>query len=235
MGTPPRGGSPGGHPDDIHALWQRRIGRLVSRFGETAQRALELAAALGNEVDSTTWHRVCGDMPFLPRLQERLLELRLARETLHGWTFTHGMLRESLERTVRDAGLWEEHHLACAEAIRRIHGDQGREDYALHLLAGDRSLEAIAPLLEAAKRHCRLASFPRAMELCQTREDVLHKLDMDPGDSRYLEGYLLQARRTVSTAGPRPPGGAERRRASPSPRRADRSPHELRTRSQINP
>ncbi|MFB6350814.1 MAG: AAA family ATPase, partial [Bradymonadaceae bacterium] len=95
-----------GMPDDIHALWRERIDRLVVAMGASGAdilEALEIAAALGREVDEQEWRRVleAAELACPPTLVERLVERGLARRSSRGWTFAHGLLVDSLARSAR--------------------------------------------------------------------------------------------------------------------------------------
>ncbi|MFH2006988.1 MAG: AAA family ATPase [bacterium] len=186
-------------PDDIHDLWRWRLNRLDSRFGQDAHRSLELAAALGNEVDGTTWRLACelAGHPVPRGLPEKMIELRLALDADDGWIFAHSLLRESLERTAHDAGRWEDHHRTCAEALRTRdqHSPSRRAgEIARHLLAAGNLEEAVPLLLQAAQSHLGLANYARALELYELREATLKRLQVDPGDPRFRESWLLAAR-----------------------------------------
>jgi eukaryotic-like serine/threonine-protein kinase len=193
-----RPGEQAGIPDDIHDLWKKRLNGLSSRFGPDAHRSLELAAALGTEVDASLWQQICdhAGQPIPAQMLERMVELHLVLDTNRGWRFANSLMRESLERTATDDGRWEGHHSACADVLLARPPDarsRRSEEIAAHLLAASRPAEGLAPLLSAARRHHRQANYPRALELCEMREAVCEQLSVDPGDLRYRQGWLLQA------------------------------------------
>ena len=187
-------------PDDIHQVWSRRLERLTGRFDEaSARQALELAAAMGSDVDSDEWTAACdlAGWPVPDGVAEAMVELRLALRSDHGWSFAHGMMRESLERTARAEGRWADHHLACARALEPTSppatGPQA-ERIALHLLEAGEQEEALAPLLRASDHHQRLGNFDRALELLRRRDLSLTELGLAEDDPRRTAGALLAAR-----------------------------------------
>ena len=100
------------HPDDLHEVWAQRIDRLLDEVAEAsrddraerarveAERALELAALLGQNVDEAEWLSACRVGTAAPPeiLFDRLTRGQLARRRVDGFSFVHPMLRESLER-----------------------------------------------------------------------------------------------------------------------------------------
>lgn len=193
-------------PDDIHDMWRRRIDLLVSRFeGDIGLQALEMAAAMGDDIDASEWRLACelAGMRVPEGIDEAMVERRLALRSDVSWSFAHTMLRESLERTGRKAGRWKKHHRSCVRALRHLHhgDDTGvSERIALHLLAAGETEEAIEPLLTAADQHQRFGDFDRALVLCDRREAALTELEVEIADSRWAEGWLMAARCTYKQA-----------------------------------
>lgn len=193
-------------PDDIHDMWRRRIDLLVSHFeGDVGRQALEMAAAMGDDIDASEWRLACelAGVRVPEGIDEAMVERRLALRSDVSWSFAHTMLRESLERTARKAGRWKKHHRSCVRALRHLHrGDDSSvsERIALHLLAAGETAEAIEPLLTAANQHQRFGDFDRALVLCDRREAALTELDIEITDSRWAEGWLMAARCTYKQA-----------------------------------
>ena len=66
---------------------------------------LEIAAALGIEVDMEEWRATCAFAGVEPN-EELLVQLEKRDLTVMrpgGWSFAHGMLRESVERSARSS------------------------------------------------------------------------------------------------------------------------------------
>ena len=184
-------------PDDIHELWEGRIQRILQDDSQDALLALELAAALGRDVDTKEWMAVCklAGTPFSETLVDRLVAQRLAQPTEVGWSVVHGMLRESLRRTAIEAGRWEQHHSVCAQLMRRYSRDnQGvSERLGRHLLAAKEYEQAIDPLLEGARAREDASEYRTGRALLADREHALHMADVLPSDKRWGDGYMLLA------------------------------------------
>ncbi len=159
-------------PDDLHAVWRDHIKRVLQLFDVRVERYLEIAAVLGHEVRWTEWKRACddpeghfgdrfpGDDGIRASVLDHLILHRLAVGSRDSWTFVHGMLRESLERTALEHGRLQEHHVACATMLAGIEEGASDERRGRHLLAGGRPSEAVEPLLNGVEQRI-LGSGPR--------------------------------------------------------------------------
>ena len=123
----------------------------------------ELAAALGKEVDEAEWSLACkkGGWQIPGGLTREMVKRRLAEHCEGGFAFTHGMLRESLERSARAGGRWHDHHRGCAAMIRQRYPEDATkaERCAYHLLEATELQAALEPLLEAAEYRYQLGDF----------------------------------------------------------------------------
>jgi tetratricopeptide (TPR) repeat protein len=198
-------------PDDIHAVWVRRleqvldqsslpvVGRPASGAHRThMQVALELAAALDGRVNMTEWTSVCalaGTTEPNPIL-ESLLDSRLALSGVDGWSFSHSMLRDSVERIAREQGRWPSHNRLCAEMLEQRHpvphwGESER--IGRHRFEAAQFEAAVNPLLRGAKERIRLEEYSAALGLLTLYARALDELGRSIDDPRRLEGWLLQA------------------------------------------
>ncbi|MFB6375712.1 MAG: hypothetical protein ABEN55_21960, partial [Bradymonadaceae bacterium] len=113
-------------PQDIHALWMERVDRLLDGLPGDARlealEGLELAAALGRNVDEREWRAVLADAELEPppALVDRLVDRGLVERTAGGWAFAHGLLVDSLGRRARQAGRWRRHHRTCARTLTSL-------------------------------------------------------------------------------------------------------------------
>lgn len=190
-----REGAPIALPDDLHELWTRRIERLLCEVdpalqGE-GQRALELAAALGANVDLEEWREVCGlaGVRADERWIDRLYAQRLAIAGPRGFTFVHGMLRESLERMAAEAGRRVDHHRACAAMLAERHADHPliyAERLARHRIAAGEGEAAIEPLLDACYRLQLAGAYQRAEAILDMLGALADDLGLDADDPRRL-------------------------------------------------
>ncbi len=189
-------------PDDIHHLWVERVGRLWQAFpdavADDGRDALEIAAALGREVDAQEWRGVLEEagVEEPPDFLDRLLERRLAERKPNGWSFTHGLLVESLAAMARRAGRREQQHRQCARGLAQVadlavFGTRAR--IAEHWRKGGRPERALEPLLE----EIRLASnrgFDQEMRrLLERRNRILTMLDLPSDDPQCIEQTIEEA------------------------------------------
>ena len=84
-------------PDDLHDVWNARLGRLFVDAWEQGRPALELAAALGTAVHDREWRQAAklGNITIPSGLVARLVRERLADADHRGWSFAHTMLERA--------------------------------------------------------------------------------------------------------------------------------------------
>ncbi len=186
-------------PDNIHQLWVSRVARALSGLPSSVEVALELAAALGLDVDSDEWQTVCryAALDAHQRALERLYNHRLARPAESGWRFVHGMLRESLERVAREQGRWMAHNRACAAMLReRGWAEQPAiaERLGRHLIVAGDFAQAVTPLLLGAQGRDDRSEYRAARNLLRLRLEALERAAVDESDERWGEGWALIAR-----------------------------------------
>lgn len=193
-------------PDGIHAVWAARLDRALEPLGEgrgQAAAALEIAAALGEEVDEAEWRSACrvARVTVPEGLVERLTAERLIMpvEAEPGaielvWAFTNGMLRESLERAARESGRRESHHRACAVMLLDRHGSPAlAERLGRHFLAAEAWADALGFLMEGARERARQGDARGASALLIAREEALSSLGVLRQDARWGAGRLMHA------------------------------------------
>jgi tetratricopeptide (TPR) repeat protein len=194
-------------PDDIHALWQDRVDRLV-RDDDTPRDvrvAIELAAALGRDVDGEEWRAALAEARIaVPGgLVDRLVERGLARRAAQSWSFTHGMLVDSLARQAREAGRWKHHNTVCARALGHVYEgqlDQGDRRIAEHLVKAGRVEDALGRLESAYDDALAVARPEQAHDHVNRRAELLEELGVDHDDRMHLEIALARARIGTLTA-----------------------------------
>jgi serine/threonine protein kinase/tetratricopeptide (TPR) repeat protein len=194
-------------PDDLHAVWSAHVGRVLGEFPPSAQEYLELAAVLGHEVLRDEWRRACddpqglfgdrfpGDEGLRSQLVERLLVHRLVVGSRHRWAFVHGMLRESLLRTARQAGRWRQHHEACAATFAdRAADPRYTERLGRHLLDAGQTERALLPLLRGVEHRLVTVGPQPAQALLDTVEGALRGAGVPESDARWGWRAVLMAR-----------------------------------------
>jgi eukaryotic-like serine/threonine-protein kinase len=187
-------------PDDLHAVWQSRIDRLLEPFGEDEALALELAAVLGSKVDRKEWTAVCMRRGLRPdhRVLDRLLVQRLAHieKDGTGWTFAHPMLRSSLMRRAEDQGRLMAHHQACATMLelRAAGQPDAARRVAFHLLAAGDDRDALPFLLQAAAGCAMRGDWSKAERLLSQRDTAMDQAGIADDDPARASGWAVQQR-----------------------------------------
>ena len=187
-------------PDDIFALWDSRIDAVVQGYPdpEVTREALEVAAALGEDVDEQEWAPACRLCALvIPRgLEGRILETGLGRRREWGWSFCHGMLREALRRSADARGRGDRHHLACVAMLRALRPDlpDTPERVGHHLRAAGDHEAALEPLLEAARQRLERGDFDRIENLMNERREAMRSIGLSESDPRWVAGHLLHAK-----------------------------------------
>lgn len=152
-------------PDDIHDLW---AGRLAAAGGAdpAAIEGLEVGAVLGAEVDMAQWRRACGRTAAeLGPVLVALLQAGLITATESGWSFAHGMARESVLRTAQEAGRLPSVHARCADALESGVGPDVVEQRARHRLASGDAEQAAPDLWATLEHHDRRGDVHAAREI----------------------------------------------------------------------
>ncbi len=136
-------------PDGVRSIWRERLADIV---GPEPTPALELAAMLGQTVDTHEWHAVCAEAGVIPTdaaVIDSLLDAGLlAGHGAHRWSFGHPTLRETLLEDARRAGRFVDGHRTCAAMLARRQCPPARR--ARHLMHARAWSESLAPLLDAA-------------------------------------------------------------------------------------
>jgi tetratricopeptide (TPR) repeat protein len=189
-------------PGSLHAMWQGRVERLLAGRPPMDRSALELAAALGVEVSAAEWAEVCAMVAVRPAedLVEKLVQTRLARWTEEGWTFVHGMLRETIERMTKTAGRHQERHAQCAQMLQRAAGASRaeatrglRERIGVHLMRAGSFAEAFEALTDGADERRKAGEYVIMEELVDLAEYTLTAGRVPDDDPRWGRTVLLRA------------------------------------------
>jgi serine/threonine protein kinase/tetratricopeptide (TPR) repeat protein len=189
-------------PDDIRAVWTERVNRLVAAFPaaqrDSVRRALEIAAALGQEVDDAEWSRAVAEagLRLSPLLAARLVERGLAERESGSWRFHHGLLRESLLADIVREGRQATVHGACVAMLRASYGGDRVdvvERVAAHLSAAEAWAEAADALVKAAQMRTVTGDFEQARRWLDQHRDLLDKLGAPDDDPRWGENWSAAA------------------------------------------
>ena len=185
-------------PDDLHELWRARLARVLSKYGDEQQICLEVGCALGVEVSFVEWVNACKhcSTTIEHSLYDELFARGILVQTRDGWAFAHGLLRESLERSARDAGRWEQVNRACATMILSVY-QPGFQDYyercARHLLEAREYQQALEPMYFASRARVEISDFDAALAWLDERDRLIAVLGLADSDARRGMGDLLRA------------------------------------------
>jgi len=181
-------------PDSLATAWRARAERLYG-LGPGAGEALELAATLGEAVNADEWAALCEALPAeaSARVRGALLDGRLARVTPGGWTFIHGMLRETVLANARADGRWAALNARCAEALESRYGDSAPgERLGRHLLAAGQPDRAAGILLADAGRVLQQLGTRESLVLLSQVDRALDAAGVGTDDRR-LDAAALRA------------------------------------------
>jgi tetratricopeptide (TPR) repeat protein len=198
-------------PNDVHSVWVQRIERVIDetvnaslRFPSPSEQriqtqiVLELAAVLGGRVDADEWRSVsasAGVSDPAPVL-ECLLASRLARADGESWSFSHSMLRDSIERIAREKQRWASHNKSCADMLEQMRpvphwGDSER--VGRYRFEAEQHEAAVGPLLKGARERIRVEEYSAAVELLDLRERAIDELAYPADHPTRLENLLIRA------------------------------------------
>jgi serine/threonine protein kinase len=188
-------------PEDVHGFWAGRVARVLAGRVPEDRAALEIAAVLGQEVDSVEWTEACAEAGVRASLDlvEDLIARRLARPAvegpLAGWSFVHAMLRESLERAAIAADRAAPAHLACARMLGSRSGRGGiAERIGRHLLAANDVEAALGPLLAGARERLLAGDYRIAEMLLRDREQAMIAVGFADREAAWGDGWVVAAK-----------------------------------------
>jgi len=180
-------------PDDLYAVWSGRLESALGGRSVEDRKLLELAAALGHQVDGEEWALLCDRDA--SEVLEALARTRLLVRGEDGFAFVHGMLREALQRSADEAGRLRRHHRRCAAMLHERYGLAGgsAERIARHYLAARDHDAALAPLAIAAEHLRDAGSFAEARDLLDRRLAAQGALGLTDSDPRVAQGLVVRA------------------------------------------
>lgn len=186
-------------PDSIYELWRSRIDALTRQGWPNASGALELGVAFGHAVIPTTpWHQLCQIAGYTPveGLLDELSQQGLIHQQGAGWSLSHQMLRESLERQSRESGRWIKLHKSWANWMQNIPRPNSHLwllDLGHHFLESERFDEARRALLKAATIGTELSDYVRALDALKRYEQCCDALKLGPNAPQRVSAWPRQA------------------------------------------
>jgi serine/threonine protein kinase/tetratricopeptide (TPR) repeat protein len=187
-------------PDTIHDIWTERVGRLLREHPHADATTLELAATLGQQVDWGEWRLACKQLGTVASMDlvDELIELGLAALPLRGgsergWSFVHGLLRESLKRQALEGGRAQDQHRACAHILKDRFGPDVGARYAHHLMAAGELETAVDALGRCAEGFIESGELRRAEEMLTERDSAMDRLGFAPEAEQRIDSLLLRS------------------------------------------
>ncbi len=195
-------------PDHLHDVWAQRIEALLEDHGQDARDALELAAALGQDVRTEEWEGVCdlAGVRLDESLAATLIEQRMARRTENGWSFAHAILRESIERVARDHGRWIAQRRQCARLVETLYEmSQPRvaERFGRYAMSAHEYVRALEPLMLGARGRRRHGEYLAAQQLLSAHLQCLRDLPASDEDPRWGRAWVERAHTYLNNRQPR--------------------------------
>lgn len=182
-------------PASMQAIWSSRVRHLLQGYDRVAERVLELAATLGNDVAHADL------IALMPEHEAQIDELigTMARQrliTVHdgGFVFAHPAVREVLLHRARRKGRLEGHHAAIAQLLAESTDPEEVARRGHHRAGAGDDEGAFDDLMFAASFYRQQADNRRALILCDEAEERL-----GPDDRRRIRVKALRAR-TLNSA-----------------------------------
>lgn len=193
-------------PKSLKDVWNHRVEAAIADFPDWSI-ALEVAASLGQEIDTYEWEMLCerAGIEASPDLVVELTRRRLLKSTSTGFEFHHVMVKEVLEAASRAAGTWERNARWAAELMERLY-DMTRPTYsrryAEYLIAGGFAERSIEPLFYTAQAFRRAGDFNSAQHVSLKILKTLQGLGTPLDQSVWGLVWSLRARTFLNQSKP---------------------------------
>lgn len=194
-------------PVEKSELWRRRLSDVLDEAGEATREswyeALEIAAALGEEVDTREWTAACnlGRVVAAQALVQELIRNGLALPTRAGWRFANGQLVKALRARAIERGEWANENSLVYNAVRSLY--TAHERRVSRRLAGfleeaGELEEAIAELEEAWQSAYDSKFAFESDELLERIVGLLDRVGAPGNDPRRLRVEVRRAKSMYS-------------------------------------
>ena len=170
-------------PPDIETLMENRINDALSATEDPVRtgQTLELAAALGLDLDLKEWITLCDayGAPVDENLVDHLMVTGIAVPRPLGWRFRLPLYRDCLERISRREGRWESIHFCCAQTIESSSesGTSLSERRARHFLTASRPQRALPLLWNAVEHRMQQSAYLQTLALLEMVEESIDRLN----------------------------------------------------------
>ena len=184
-------------PDDVYGVWTSRIIRFLDKRPTDDTLALELAAALGQQFDTAEWNQLCLKTGVtashdLVDALHRGCYLEASSDAETGFSFIHGMLRESIARRATEAGRWKAHNRALAAMLKQ-RGTTESARLGRILVEAEDFEKSLEPLLEGARAFKKMGDLSRTLAILDELDQVMRRIDVPDADPKWGECWLLRA------------------------------------------
>ncbi|MCA9562552.1 MAG: protein kinase [Myxococcales bacterium] len=192
-------------PKTSQSLWLDRIELGLNAF-PVAKRGLqwlglELAAALGEQVNQSEWSALCAmsGVQVASGLLDELISLAVAARQDEGWRFSHGSIVETLRRRAEENGRWADHHRQCAQMIQTMYSPSPASWFrrGQHLLFGESYDEAFELFVQTARRWLETGRAAEAEDAIQRARQALECIHPGDADRRLPMLDALETRALV--------------------------------------
>jgi len=208
-------------PLDIANLWQSRLDHLVAELSQAKSlttnqfsavsdpdavwKRLEMAAALGRDVDTDEWNHASelASIAVSLRLVDALVEARLAERTAIGFSFVHGLLRDALIKHAHQQRRWKRLNLTCARMLTSRYAQEHPGlafRVARHFVEAKNATFAQIALDEAFNRESHAAEPARVVEVCRLMRNALERTETPLNHPSWLRLWTSEGRALVTSA-----------------------------------
>ncbi len=177
-------------PDNLDDLMELRVYQVVTSWHQRrqAQKALEIAAAMGIDIDRQEWTQVCraAGVTVDEALVDHFMIHGLAVPHPGGWRFRLPLYRDILEIISRRDERWPTLHGLIADTIDSSaqNGTCLAERRARHLIAADRPHEALPLLWRAVDDRMKKSAYIQARALLTLIGQTFDSLGVAHDDRR---------------------------------------------------
>lgn len=195
-------------PGRLHEVWSAALLPLVDNRPRSWRFALEIAAALGIDVDATEWRAACAAAGVEAPQEMIDAGLNLGIFMPHprgpsvGWRFVHGGFREVVAEHATVRGRNAGWHLACVAALQVRSGAGHAERLAGHLDDAGRPADALPWLRRAAVAEIDGGDRRRSVMLLDRLADAMDRAEVPAIDPQRadLAWHRARARRLLGQA-----------------------------------
>jgi len=198
-------------PRNLAAVWESRIEFIVQIFARPAQLAndrmrlgqdpekvrqvLELAAALGQDINLKEWEMVCQNAGLtIPNgIVDELIRLRLAVEQPNGFSLINNQLRDVLLNSSQAGDRWAGQNMQCAKALMSLYEPNTpglAQRVGRHFVEGNAYQLAITCLEEAYQRAHGAPEQRDTSEIVDLIEMAYTAMGMPHTDVRWAELWV---------------------------------------------